>query len=94
MTPQEYYAERSEAGKRLDPETVKYVFGRHVYVIDPYGVYDDLSPEEECFGRLTFTFSTEEGEILFDHLPAETRRKLHERIKSGAFDAEELDLPF
>ena len=94
MTPQEYYAERHEAEKRLNPETVISVFVRHGHVVDPYGVYGDLSPEEKCVGLQYFASSPDEGVISFYDLPDQTLRRLEERGKSGAFDAEELDLPF
>ena len=41
MAFKEFYAERRNAGKLTDPETA-YVFVRHGYVIDPYGVMEDI----------------------------------------------------
>jgi len=91
MTPQEFIAERREAAKRLDPETAT-VFGQSVDVSDPYGVYGNAA--YGCIGRLLFACSPDTGAIEFGDLADETRESLEERMKSGAFDADELDLRF
>ena len=88
MTPHEdrkFIAQRREAGKRLDPETAT-VFFTWGFVPDPYGVFNDLSPEEQCICRNYFARSPEEGRISFDDLPDETRKRLEERVKDGEFD--------
>ena len=91
MTSEEYIKGRREAAERLDPETA-IVFSRYVYVVDPYGVHSDLSPEEQCIGREVFAFSPTEGAVWFGDLPDKTRKRLEEREKPVAFD--EDGLPF
>lgn len=93
MTKEEYLSERREAAKRLDPETAT-VFFDWGNVIDPYDVCDDLSPEEKCVGRRYFARSPEEGVVSIYDLRDETRKRLNERLKTGAFDDEETDIPF
>ena len=43
---------RSQAGSGIDPNTAR-VRWRWGYVIDPYGDYDNLLPEEQCLGDCT-----------------------------------------
>ena len=86
MTPEEYEADRREAGKRLDPETAN-VFVMYVPLFDPSRVYnDDPKPEYyDLVGSVTFASSPEVGKVCFEDLPDKTQKRLWERMKAGDF---------
>jgi hypothetical protein len=72
---------RTEAGAKIDPNTADVWFGWG-QIIDPYGDYDDLRPEEECIGRLYFARSPDPDSIAvsFYDLPQQTRDALDQRL--------------
>ncbi len=66
MTPEEFYAERREAAKRIDPETAE-IYWNWTSVLDPYRVYPPF--EEDNVGRVWFAHTPEEGSVSFYDLP-------------------------
>jgi hypothetical protein len=82
MEREQWLAIRREAGLKIDPETAE-VMWTYTYVVDPYGIYDDLSEEEYCIGRSYFARSPGiDVWVSFYDLPEATRNALWERHKS------------
>jgi hypothetical protein len=77
IDPTEFYAERLEAGKRIDPDKAEIYF-TWVRMTDPYGVYPPF--EGDCIGRCWFAYTPEEGSVSFRDLPPEIRAILEKRI--------------
>jgi hypothetical protein len=85
-TRKQWLAVRKEAGLKIDPETAE-VFWEYGYVIDPYGVLDDLTDEEKCIGRNYFARSPRSDVwASFDDLPAAVCDRLWARMSGGDFD--------
>lgn len=79
---EEWLAVRKEEGLKIDPETAE-VWWQHGYVVDPYGLYDDLSAEEKCIGRNYFARNRgSDIAVEFSDLPDATRAKLRDRIRA------------
>lgn len=77
-----WLAVRKEEGLKIDPETAE-VWWQHGYVVDPYGLYDDLSAEEKCVGRNYFARNRGSNiSVSFHDLPDATRAKLWDRIRA------------
>jgi hypothetical protein len=85
MTIEEFLAIRKEAGLKIDPETAKVNWG-YAYVVDPYGIYPDLTDEEKCIGRAYFARSPD-GQVWveFRDLPKATRDALWQKLENGGF---------
>jgi hypothetical protein len=81
----ELKALRKEAGAKIDPNTADVWFGWG-QIIDPYGDYDDLRPEEECIGRLHYARSPDSIAVSFYDLPQQTRDALEQRLERGDFE--------
>jgi hypothetical protein len=77
---QEFLSIRKAAGLKIDPATAE-VMGRHVQILDPYGIRD-LSPEEECVGAVLFARAPG-GDVWVSQyeLPSATVDTLRIRIK-------------
>jgi hypothetical protein len=74
---------RKDAALLIDAETAE-VSCIHGYVADPYGVFNDLSWEEQVIGRNDF--AREPGSdiwVSFRDLPNETLEKLWKGLKDG-----------
>jgi len=84
----QFLAERKESGARLDPATAE-VYWKYTEVIDPYGLCDDLEPEERCIGRCYFARTPGSDWISFHDLPKKTAAVLWARIDAGEFDKDE-----
>ena len=73
---EEFLAIRKAAGLKIDPRTADVTWG-YEQVLDPYRIYDDLSPEEDCVGRAYFARAPgSDIWVCFDDLPQETREAL------------------
>jgi hypothetical protein len=83
VTPEEFYAERKEAGKLVDPEiAVSYrITGS---ILDPYGVYPPF--EEDNIGKLMFAYTPQTGSVCYYDLPKKTLDRLRERDAAGLTD--------
>jgi hypothetical protein len=69
------------AGRQIDPETAE-VCSMHRQVVDPYGVYPDLSDECDCVGRCYFARAPGSRVwIEFGDLPEATREALWMRAR-------------
>ena len=69
---------RKEEGLKIDPDTAETMCA-YTYLLDPYGVYSDLSEEEQQIGRSYFARSPgSDIWVEFGDLPKETREKLWE----------------
>ena len=89
-TKKQWLAVRKEAGLKIDPETAE-VFWEYGYVIDPYGVHDDLTDEEKCIGRNYFARSPgSDVSVSFDYLRAAVCERLWERLRAGDFDNDDM----
>lgn len=86
-TPQDQWlAFRKEAGLKIDPKTAE-VFYEWGQVLDPYGIYTDLTEEEECIGRLYFARSPgSDIWVEFGDLPEETLHELRKKVEAGDYD--------
>ena len=85
MTIEEFLAIRKEAGLKIDPETAE-VDWSWAYVVDPYGIYSDLSDEERCIGRAYFARSPDSDVwVEFGDLPEATRDALWQKLENGGF---------
>ncbi|MCU4654498.1 hypothetical protein N8I71_16785 [Roseibacterium sp. SDUM158016] len=71
----ECYEDRIEAGKLINPSN-SFIFQKYVNEVDPYGIMDDTPPEFESINRATFVYSPDVGEVLIDHVPGKTLKKL------------------
>jgi hypothetical protein len=80
MTIEEFLAIRKEAGLKIDPETAE-VYWRYKYIVDPYGIYPDLTDEERCAGRVYFARSPDSDVwVAFYDLPEATRDALEQKL--------------
>src|SRR5580704_16243126 len=52
----QWLATRKEAGLKIDPRTAEVVYNWG-QVLDPYGIYSDLTEEERCIGLIYFARS-------------------------------------
>ena len=87
MTNEEFIAIRKEAGLKIDPETAK-VCCSHGYVVDPYGIYPDLTDEERCYGRMYFARSPDSDIwVCFRDLPDATVDALRQKETRGRASA-------
>ena len=67
-----WLAVRTEAGKKIDPETAE-VMWKYGQTLDPYNVYPDLSEEEKQIGRCYFARSPgSDVWVSYGDLPDET----------------------
>ena len=74
----QFLAIRKAEGLKIDPRTAE-VDWCYAQVLDPYGIYDDLSPEEYCVGRAYFARAPESDIwVSFYDLPHDTREALWE----------------
>jgi hypothetical protein len=92
LTIEQWLALRKDEGTRIDPETAE-VEWDYIQILDPYGLYPDLTPEEYCIGR--GYFARRPGSdvwVCFYDLPDKTRDALWKKHESRlAFPA---GLPF
>jgi hypothetical protein len=82
ISVREFLAKRKLEGLRIDPATAEVTWS-YRQILDPYGIYDDLSVEEYQVGRVYFARAPD-GDcwVAFRDLPDYTRQKLweaHER---------------
>jgi hypothetical protein len=89
---QKWLEDRKIDALAIDPDTAE-VMWDYRYVLDPYCVYSDLSPEEKQIGRSYFARRPgSDVWIWFGDLPADTRAELLEMHENNlAFPA---GLPF
>lgn len=74
-----WLAIRKEAGLNIDAANAL-VRWEYAYIVDPYGVYDDLSPEEMVTGRVYFARSPESDIwVCFYDIPKETTDALWQK---------------
>lgn len=86
MPIDQWLALRKEAGLKIDPKTAE-VFFRWGQVLDPYGIYTDLTEEEECIGRVYFARSPgSDIWVEFGDLPDETLQELLKKVEAGDYD--------
>jgi hypothetical protein len=86
MPVDQWLAFRKEAGLKIDPKTAE-VFYEWGQVLDPYGIYSDLTEEEECIGRVYFARSPgSDIWVEFADLPDETLHELRKKVQAGAYD--------
>ena len=84
---EEWLAIRRAAGQHIDPETAEMTWGWG-QILNPYGVYDDISEEEDVIGRIYFARDPEVNVwVSFDDLPAEIRNKLRMKSEAEFIDA-------
>ena len=73
---EKWLAIRRAAGQHIDAETAETTW-RWGQVLNPYGVYDGLSEEEDVIGRIYFARDPEVNIwVSFYDLPTEIRNKL------------------
>jgi hypothetical protein len=88
----QWLAIRKEAGLKIDPKTAEVVYNWG-QVLDPYGIYSDLTDEERCIGRIYFARSPgSDIWVEFSDLPDETFDELRKKVEAGDYD-DDLDLP-
>ena len=76
MDVEKFLADRKAEGLKIDPRTAE-VTWNYAQVVDPYGIHDDLTPEEYCVGRSYFARAPgSDIWVEFGDLPAETRDAL------------------
>jgi hypothetical protein len=78
MTDEErkqFLADRVREGLEINPKTAE-VMLEHRFVVDPYGIYSDLSEEEQQIGRCYFARRPGGTWVSFRDLPAATRDAL------------------
>ena len=72
--------------REIDPETAEVIF-KWGYVMDPYGVFSDLTDEEKQIGRVYFARCPESDVwVCFYDLPKETRDKFWQKLDAGDYD--------
>ena len=77
-----WLAGRKEAGRKIDPETAEIVCV-FAQTLDPYGVYPKIPEGYWQVGRECFVRSPgSKGWVLWDDLPAATRRALTKKQES------------
>ena len=85
MKIEEFLAIRKEAGLKIDPQTADLRWG-WAQVADPYGIYPDLTDEEDCIGRVYFARSpVSDVWVEFRDLPDATRDALWQKLDDGGF---------
>ena len=86
--------ERIDAGKLIDLNTAILDWGWG-YIVDVYGVLDDLHEEEKCVGRVYF-LRAPDSDIwvnIYD-LPEETRDEFWRLLDAGYYGAKEFPWPW
>jgi hypothetical protein len=82
LTVKEWLAIRKRAAKKIDPATAE-VEWFHEYTVDPYGVLEKLSIEEQQVGREYFARSPGSNVwVWFGDLPRKVKRELWKKHKS------------
>jgi hypothetical protein len=72
----QWLAKRKRAGLKIHPETAEVTWS-YECTLDPYGVYPEVPPEYQQVGREYFARAPRSKIwVLFDDLPAATRRAL------------------
>ena len=85
MPVDQWLAIRTEAALKFDPMTAE-VFFHWGLVIDPYGIFSDLTDEERQVGRVYFARSPESDVwVSFYDLPDEIRDELWRKARAGAY---------
>jgi hypothetical protein len=80
----QWLALHKDAAKTINPETAE-VWWDYAYVIDPYGVHEDLHDEEKCVGRVYFARAPgSDIPVWFGDLPTTVRDALWTRVHSMA----------
>jgi hypothetical protein len=76
---------RIAAGELIDPATAEMTWN-YAYVVDPYGVLDDLTEEEKCIGRAYFVRAPNSHIWVDIHdLPGATLHEVRQRLKAGYY---------
>ena len=89
ISVEEWLAIRKKAALEIDAETAE-ISSLYGPTIDPYGVYDDLTEEEQQRGKLLFARSPgSEIWVSFRDLPPTVLEALWERIDREAPNADD-----
>lgn len=79
-----WLAIRKNAGRKIDPQTAL-VSSSSVYVIDPYGLIEDLADEAKCVGNIRFARSPGSAiAVCFYDLPRATVSAIEKAATAGS----------